>query len=325
MEAIKNLIYLDEYKMYSISSQLFGGLTEHVTNVEHSGAQQDERQGGPFGSGRTLANILKSGTSIEERRFLHDFSYTLFETALYDEGKVVNVSTLDDHGVPDAVSSASFVAVRGRMVFNDMQAIDTIVSNFNKIGEALSYVIGFGANGGPPPDPEGTSGRGGNKQRVRIQEAERKRKMREFAQNAGMYFDPTFLEQLRVILEYGYKDRFEAHIDVGSYTFSAPLQRGHFREPEDLVVKKYSRFSEQEFVLFGTVAQGIGGNTPARAIGDGVDLNREADVDAEPSGDLSMKESILVLLEQLHVLETVLSGKKENEVVIDPIALYREL
>ena len=137
MEAIKNLIYLDEYKMYSISSQLFGGLTEHVINVEHSGAEQDERQGGPFASGRTLANILKSGTSIEERRFLHDFSYTLFETALYDEGKVVNVSTLDDHNVPDAVSAASSVAVRGRTVFNDMQAIDTIVSNFKRRMSAI--------------------------------------------------------------------------------------------------------------------------------------------------------------------------------------------
>ena len=90
MEAIKNLIYLDEYKMYSISSQLFGGLTEHVINVEHSADEKDERQSGPFGSGRMLANILKSGSSVEERRFLHDFSYTLFETALYGEGKVTD-------------------------------------------------------------------------------------------------------------------------------------------------------------------------------------------------------------------------------------------
>ena len=160
MAAIKNLIYLDEYKMYSISSQLFGGLTEHVINVEHSGDEQDERQSGPFGSGRTLANILKSGTSVEERKFLHDFSYTLFEAALYDEGKVVDISVVDDREIAKAVGSSSFIAVRGRTVFNDTQAIDAIVSNFNKIGEALSYVIGFGANGGPPTEPEGAGGRG---------------------------------------------------------------------------------------------------------------------------------------------------------------------
>ena len=40
---------------------------------------------------------------------------------------------------------------------------------------------------------------------------------------------------------------------------------------------------------------------------------------------MSMKEALLIMLEQLHFLETMLSGKKENEIVIDPIALYREL
>ena len=312
MEAIKNLIYLDEYKMYSISSQLFGGLTEHVINVEHSADEKDERQSGPFGSGRMLANILKSGNSVEERRFLHDFSYTLFETALYGEGKVTDVSDLADTDVSDAVANASFVAVRGRMVFNDMRVIDTIVSNFNTIGEALSYVIGFGANDAPLPDAGRTGDRGNNKQRSRIQEAEQRRQMRELAQSAGLYFDPTFLEKLRVILEYGYKDAFEAHIDIGPYTFSAPLQRQHFREPEDLVVKKYSRFSEQEFVLFGTVAQGIGGNTPERALNKGADSELKVAVTDAMNAAPSMKEPLLTLLEQLHVLETALSGKRKT-------------
>jgi hypothetical protein len=30
MDNIKSFIYLDEYKMYSISSQLFEGLTEYI-------------------------------------------------------------------------------------------------------------------------------------------------------------------------------------------------------------------------------------------------------------------------------------------------------
>ena len=52
-----------------------------------------------------------------------------------------------------------------------------------------------------------------------------------------------FLEQLGLILEYGYRDIFEVHQKVSGYTFSAVLQRQHFREPEDLLVRKYSRFS----------------------------------------------------------------------------------
>lgn len=33
MSGIKNFIYLDEYKMYSISSQIFEGITEYL--VDH--------------------------------------------------------------------------------------------------------------------------------------------------------------------------------------------------------------------------------------------------------------------------------------------------
>ena len=34
MDNIKSFIYLDEYKMYSISSQLFEGLTEYILSGE---------------------------------------------------------------------------------------------------------------------------------------------------------------------------------------------------------------------------------------------------------------------------------------------------
>ena len=61
------------------------------------------------------------------------------------------------------------------------------------------------------------------------------------------------------------------------------------------------------------------------AINKGADLElKVAETDAMNAAP-SMKESILTLLEGFHVLETMLHGKKENEVVLDPIALYREL
>ena len=34
MRTVKSFVYLDEYKMYSISSQLFGGLTEYLIDYQ---------------------------------------------------------------------------------------------------------------------------------------------------------------------------------------------------------------------------------------------------------------------------------------------------
>ena len=46
MGCIKSFVYLDEYKMYSISSQLFEGLTEYVLSGKKSEYAKSEEQKG---------------------------------------------------------------------------------------------------------------------------------------------------------------------------------------------------------------------------------------------------------------------------------------
>ena len=60
MQKIKSFIYLDEYKMYSISSQIFKGITESLTSYQGAATEKEEEQKGPVGSGRIMADILKS-------------------------------------------------------------------------------------------------------------------------------------------------------------------------------------------------------------------------------------------------------------------------
>ena len=316
MPTIKNLLYLDEYKMYSISSQLFGGLTEYLTSRDEHSEERKDRQSGPFWSGRVMADILNSHTSTEERRFLHDFSYTLFEDALRDQGKLLEASTSDFEGSADHFSDASFVAIRGKAIFNDMQAIQSMLSRFNSIGESLTYVTAHAA-GDLTTDEDGRDSR----RQAQIREATRKKQLLDIAKSTGLRLDPDYLQSLGVILEYGFGDAFEVQQNIGPYTVSAILQREHFREPSNLIVKKYSRFSEQELVLLGTVAQGIQSDQPETVAQTTKDL--EEGVEGTP--DLGMRDALMLILQQLYVAEITISGKKANELIIDPIALYREL
>ena len=79
---IKNFIYLDEEKMYSLSSQVFEGITEYVLNEKSTESENIESQKGPVGSGRILGDILRQADKKTEKKFLSDFSYTLFEQKL---------------------------------------------------------------------------------------------------------------------------------------------------------------------------------------------------------------------------------------------------
>ena len=320
MSTIKNLLYLDEYKMYSISSQLFGGLTASLTNRDQHSEDREDRQSGPFGSGRVMADILGSRSTTEERKFLHDYSFTLFEEALQERDKILHIPVTNVEEIVAGITEASFVATRARTVFNDMHAIDYIMSNFNAIGEALTYVSAFSSGLLSMEDTAGLS-----KRQAQIQEADRKKKLRDTAQATGLSIDPDYLKHLRVILEYGYGDNFEIQQEIGGYKFSAILQREYFREPADLIVKKYSRFSQQDLILLGTVAQSPQRDTQGPIAN--ADDRLEATQTAASASDreLGMKEALMVMLEQLHAMETVMAGNQSNEVIIDPIALYREL
>ena len=54
MKKLRSFVYLDNYKMYSISSQLFEGLTEYVVRSESKSQRDEESQKGPIGSGRVI-------------------------------------------------------------------------------------------------------------------------------------------------------------------------------------------------------------------------------------------------------------------------------
>ena len=108
-------------------------------------------------------------------------------------------------------------------------------------------------------------------------------------------------------------------IPIGSYIFSAECKRDDLRENEHLLVRKYSRVAEKEFVLVGIIAQ-----SPKNPIDDQRSVDYQ-EVDNEDSESRHLREAIMALVEALSVVESSFIGKLENEIIIDPIAIYREI
>lgn len=88
---IKNFVYLDVEKLHSLSSQVFEGITEYILNESSTESEKSESQKGPVGSGRVLGEILKQSGKTSERKYLDDYSYTLFEKKLIEDGLVFDI------------------------------------------------------------------------------------------------------------------------------------------------------------------------------------------------------------------------------------------
>ena len=312
MDAIKSFVYLDEYKMYSLSSQIFKGLIESLTSYS-----SDTKERGEVNN--DVVENLAAERTTQERKYLHDYSYIRFESALQSSGRLISIPSYENPQPDTAFASVNFVAVRGKAEFVDFKAIGSTMEKFNELGEAMAYVTEIGAlpDGTEQTSVQGQRQRRGSNTGGRNQNLA---KAKEIAKRNNMYLDPDYLRTLGIVLEWGYQGCFDVSIKVGGHTFSATLQRQYFREPEDLIVKKHSRLSEREFVLVGAITQGPGDAEP-----DSSPCASQSEEAAHRPDPADIREGIGFVNTQLQVLENTFIGKRENEIIIDPIALYREM
>ncbi len=56
---MKSFIYLDRFKMYSLSSQLMEGVTDYILEETRGSAVDETTQKGPVASGRIIAEIIE--------------------------------------------------------------------------------------------------------------------------------------------------------------------------------------------------------------------------------------------------------------------------
>ena len=315
MQEIKNFIYLDEYKMYSISSQIFEGITEYLIDHQEDTKQENSTEVVPTGSGRIMANILKSESGTQEKRFLHDYNYTLFEEELEKSGKVLCLSNENIDEEISQIDNVGFIKVRGKAIFNDMNILKSTIKNINELGKAIFIITSFSEM----EEIRNQFEKAAENTKDRNQKAKLKQRFKnstnieKLAKDSGLHLDDDFLKNLAFILDYGFQDQFEVQMPIEPYIFSSNFNRKYLREDENLLVRKYSRIAEKEFVLFGTVAQ---------SSNDPID-NQE--VDNEVYEFQHLKEAIMLCVEKLTVMESSFVGRLTNEIIIDPIAVYREI
>lgn len=316
---IKNFLYLDEEKMYSLSSQIFEGVTEYILSESTNETEDAETQKGPIGSGRILGDILRQSDRQTEKKFLNDYSYTLFEKKLLDDKRVLGLSEISlEEQVEKLIKEKSFIKVKATATFNDMNSIKNTFVNFNEIGKALFYVTNYQAVSQAEEQLQANI--------KEIKDKNRKSKIQSQAKNlgnidrlakeSGMHMEPKFLQALSFLLSYGFQDQLEVQMKLGKIIASANLKRSYLREEEQLMIRKYSRQTEVEFVLFGMVTQY-----------QRIEVDEEVDeeVDMEGKTPENIKEALMNIVKNLTNMETKFTGRLNNEIIIDPIALYTEI
>lgn len=307
---IRSILYLDEQKLYSLSSQVLEGLTEYLLTETSTAKETSESQKGPVASGKLLADAMKHSSASVERRVLHDHAFALFENKIVESGQVTDITAgLVNEGAP----LKSFVRIAAPASFIDAAKLTNLLRTFNRVGEALACVTNNDEIQAALKAIETAKANIKDKTKL-AQFTKQTKEMTDpaaLAKSKGLYQDPKFLENLSLLTEFAFADHLEVQQRVQDMLYSTPLKRDFLREPEGLMIRKYSRKTEKSLVVLGLVTQtAVPPNTTT------------AGPDFKPR---NMKEAVTNMIDHIALIEASLSGKMEREVVIDPIAVYVSL
>ncbi|WP_417370314.1 hypothetical protein [Flavobacterium beibuense] len=303
---IKNFIYLDEQKLYSFSSQLFEGVTEYFLNQHAYEHEEQETQRGTITSGRAIADAVKEASSSTSKKFLHDYSFNLFEAELIKKELLLDVT--DDNFTFEQIcnSGKSFVRIRSKGKFVDTKEIQELFKHFNEIGHAIAAAQ-------LTPDfqeLEKLKNEGKNNKKAKELQSQLDQQIRLIISDSDLALPKIILDGLDTMIEQFGDDlvRFQQH--VGDVEFSSCMSPESFRDSIKSICKKYARKTAKEFVVLGTICHSHD--------------TQEADIQSASDEDC-LQQHLIGLAENLYDLEQMFASKGDTEIIIEPIAVYTEL
>ncbi|NOH95328.1 hypothetical protein [Vibrio sp. 99-70-13A1] len=303
---IKNFIYLDEQKLYSFSSQLFEGVTEYYLDQQVLEETEEDTQKGKLTSGRAIANAIKEASSSTSKKFLHDYAFNLLEAELINSELLIDVDSNTYTHSDICNSNKSFIRIRAKGKFVDLKEIQELLRNFPEIGDAIAkaqFVDKYQEL--EILQSEKQNGAAVNKLKSNIDKSVRKLK----SQNQQAL--PNELRKsIDTMLEQFGDDIVRFKQTLGDTEYSTFMSPDNFRDSIKAICRKYSRKTAKEFVVLGTICHSH--ETP--------------DVEIEEiSDEASMLSHMVGLAENMYDLEQTFGSKGENEIIIEPIAVYTEL
>ena len=309
---MKNFIYLDQFKMYSLSSQLMEGVTEYILEEKKDITTDEVGQKGPVASGRIMAEIIEKTSANYEKKFLHDYAYLIFERRLEELGKYVNVDSstmlLDMQG---SIKHGQILRVKGRAKIVDFLEIHRSLRTMDSTSQALGIVSSNDERELLIAELAEIMSTPGAK-RTDIQEINNKLKFLSDPKNYGQDENSKLYQKhLAQVIDHSFGDTLEFVMDFSEFKVSADMDRKCLRETEQSLVKKYSRFTEVEFVMLGVVTQ----------IGELSEPQKTQEITEEHS----IRDAMTINLAALSAVENSWRRRGVNEVIIDPLAVYVEL
>lgn len=326
MTSIRDFIYLDVEKLYSLYSQVFEGVADRIIQSHLDGLQSSEQSSSVLVNESDIAMNVLEISRRTENKFLYDYMYSRLENEL--NPVIANISSLATDELPAKIEDTFLVKIVGNAAIYDFERIQAVtLGKFNYLGEALHYITNF--DPAQAREDEKTL----EKLQAAVEQTRDKNKkvkaehdlinavsswkasIRDSALQAGLGYDKRFLEYVAELIALYYPERLDVSIasssDAGAYEVRGVLDKRWLRYTPEFLLSLYSGRA-RNWTMIGQVTYVS-------------EAESEISSSASHTSPEGLRDAILALIDQNMGLEkhfTLSLGT--NEVVISPLAIYRE-
>jgi hypothetical protein len=319
---VRDFIYIDGDRLYSLYSQVFEGVAERIVQTYIDELSSANTQKSSPLSGESAETKVAEASRRTENRLLYDHMYSQLETKL--ASAITEPVDLSQDSYADMLANTFMVKVRGAAEIDDYRRLQVIIENFNTLGQIIAYpsIMLSGLL-----EPEGQQPLAGNKKdrhkQTRPAQQTHQQKIKELATAMGLQQDEQVLQNLKTLGELFNPDGFEVTItpeaETNGIVFRGVLDKQWLRTRPEFLRSMYGIKPVASWTLVGQVTH-IPGLSTSKEVQTSLAVETETDEE-----NPSMRDPFRAMFSSSGAFEKMfLESRQRTEIVVAPLALYRE-
>ena len=226
---LRDFIYIDKDRLYSLYSQLFKGVAESMVEAFSSGKEDTKKE-------RSLEQNLIEASYKVRNVILFDHIYNSLEDKLASQLLLV-----DDGTTFGDLTPGSYIKVTGKATIEDFERLIFLLKNFNDIGMALAHMKLHNDS-----IANTQSGKSGSKNSIE-----------QYAKSNGLLLDKKFTESMVKIIENFHGCALDVTIEphspqLGAF-FKVTLDEKNMRISSNMVRKIYGNKPIMDWTIVGEI------------------------------------------------------------------------
>lgn len=226
---LRDFIYIDKDRLYSLYSQLFKGVAESMIEAFSSGKEDTKKE-------RSLEQNLIEASYKVRNVILFDHIYNSLEDRLTPQLLVVDESTTFGDLKP-----SSYIKVTGKATIEDFERLIFLLKNFNEIGMALANLQLYNDS-----HKDAQSGKKPSQNSIE-----------QYAKSNGLFLEKKFTDSTVKIIENFHGCALDVTIEphssqLGAF-FKVTLDEKNMRITSNMVRKIYGNRPIMDWTIVGEI------------------------------------------------------------------------